>query len=103
MPTHVFHSIKEAVASLNPEEISGHAQRPLRLILYAHTDADYRQMEDFLAPPELSEAKRAQVRSRILRASQEFSPVGSHDLEIYYEDSPPDGLTPIKDVFAFHP
>jgi hypothetical protein len=101
MSIQVFQSIKEAVASLNPEEIDRHAERPLRLFLYAHADHDYRKMEDFLAPHELSEGKRDELRHRIHRASERFSPAGSYDLEIYFEDSPPDALTPTKNVFAF--
>ncbi|HYL39372.1 MAG TPA: hypothetical protein VEV17_25865 [Bryobacteraceae bacterium] len=103
MATQVFQSIKEAIASLNPEEIERHAERPLRLFLYAHSDPDYQRMEDFLAPPELSDAKRAELRHRIHRASEGFSPVGSYDLEIYIDDSPRDQLTPTQDVFGFQP
>lgn len=103
MSMQVFQSIKEAIGNLNPEEIQRHSQRPLRLFLYAHTEADYRRMEDFLAPPDLSEAHRDQLRRLIHRASEGFSPAGSYDLEIYFEDSPPDELTPTQDVFAFHP
>ncbi len=101
MSIQVFQSIKEAVANLNPEEIQRHADRPLRLILYAHTDAGYREMENFLLPAELSAAKRAEVDRRILRASEGFAPAGGNDLEIYCEESPLEGFGPPKDLFAF--
>ena len=103
MPMQVFQSIKQAISNLNPEEIERHTERPLRLFLYAHTEAAYRQMEDFLAPPQLSVAKRAELRHRIHRASAGFSPASREDLEFYFEDSPPDELTPTKDLFAFRP
>ena len=101
MPVPVFQNIKEAIASLNPQEIERHTERPLRLFLYAHSETAYRQMEDFLAPPQLSPAKRAELRHRIHRASEGFSPASREDLEIYFEDSPPDELTPTKDLFAY--
>ncbi len=103
MPVQVIQNIREAIASLNPQEIERHAARPLRLFLYAHTESAYRRMEDFLAPPELSPAKRAELEHRIYRASEGFSPAGRDDLEIYFEDSAPDELTPTKDLFAFRP
>lgn len=103
MPMQVFQNIKEALGNLNPDEIERHAERPLRLFLYAHTERDYRKMEDFFAPAGLSEAKRGELEARIHRASDGISPVGACDLEIYFEDSPPDEFTPVKDVFAFRP
>ncbi|HLG97231.1 MAG TPA: hypothetical protein VKX49_13045 [Bryobacteraceae bacterium] len=103
MSIQLFQHIKEAISSLNPEEIERHVDKPVQIFLYAHTEEAYRQMEDFLAPPRLSAAKRADVGNRIHRASSGFAPAGGNDLEIYFEDSPPDGLTPIKDVFPFQP
>ncbi|MBZ5610432.1 MAG: hypothetical protein LAP38_19390 [Acidobacteriia bacterium] len=103
MSTQVYRHIREALATLRPEEIERHTQRPLHLVLYAHGDQQYREMEEFLMPAELSAAKRAQVRQLIHRASEGFRPLSSQDLEIYFEDSPPDELTPTKGVFAFHP
>jgi hypothetical protein len=103
MPIQVFQNIKEAIGNLNPEEIRKHTERPVRLFLYAHTDWDYHQMEDFFAPPELSEAKRSQLRHRIYRASEGFSPQASHDLEFAFEDSPHHNVPQPANVFAFHP
>jgi hypothetical protein len=71
--------------------------------LYADSDRAYREMEEFFAPPELSDARRAQLQHRIYRATEGFLPAERHDLEIYYEDSPHDVLTPTSQVFAFHP
>jgi hypothetical protein len=103
MPMQVIQNIKEAISSLNPQEIERHTERPLQLFLYAHTEAAYREMEDFLAPPALSPAKRADLRRRLHRATSGFSPAAPHDLEIYFEDSPPNELTPTKNIFAFRP
>jgi len=60
-------------------------------------------METFLAPPELSRSKRAEVERRIVRASEGVSAGASGDLEIYLEDSPADTLAAPRDVFAFRP
>jgi hypothetical protein len=102
MPIQVFQNIKEALGSLNPEEIRRHTERPVRLFLYAHSDQDYRQMENFFGPPELSEAKRSELQLRIHRASEGFSPVTASDLEFSFEDSPSGNFPVLKNVFAFY-
>jgi len=58
-------------------------------------------MEDFLAPRELSSARRAEVHQVIYRASETDYPSESHDLEIYFEDSPIGELSRTHRVFAF--
>src|SRR5580658_8362367 len=98
-----FRNIKEAISNLDPEEARRHAQRPIRLFLYADSDRAYRQMEEFFAPPELSEARRAQLKHHIYRATEGFLPAEPSDLEIYYEDSPHEVLTPTGQVFGFNP
>ncbi len=103
MPVQFFQNIKEAIGNLDPEEARRHAERPLRLFLYADSDRAYREMEEFFAPPELSEARRAQIQRYIYRASEGFLPSERHDLEIYFEDSPHDILTATNQVFAFRP
>src|SRR5579871_2254069 len=103
MSIQVFRNIKEAIGNLNPDEIQRHVDRPLRLFLYAHTHPAYRAMEVFLAPPELSTSKRADVERRIVRATEGVSASGPNDLEIYSEDSPADALVAPKDLFAFRP
>src|SRR5579871_1109129 len=103
MPVQFFNNIKDAISNLDPDEARRHAERPLRLFLYADSDRAYREMEVFFSPPELSDARRAQLQDRIFRATEGFLPSERHDLEIYYEDSPHEVLTPTSQVFAFHP
>src|SRR5580692_10858195 len=98
-----FRNIKEAISNLDPEEARRHAERPLRLFLYADSDQAYRQMEEFFAPPELSEARRTQLQNRIYRATDGLLPSQANDLEIYLEDSPQEIPRPTSRVFAFHP
>jgi hypothetical protein len=101
MSVKVLQHIREAIGNLNPEEIRRHTERPLRLFLYAHSERAYRQMEDFLAPWELSDARRAEVHRVIYRASERDYPSENHDLEIYFEDSPIGDLSRTNQVFAF--
>ncbi len=75
MSIQVFQHIKDAIRNLDPEDIRRHTERPLRFFLYAERDAEYRAMEEFLIPPDLSDAKRAQVRRLIYRASEGAVPV----------------------------
>jgi len=103
MSVQFFQNIKEAIGNLNPEDIRLHTERPMRLFLYANSDGGLRQMEDFFAPPELSEAKRAQLQHVIYRASEGFLPSEKGDLEIYLEDSPHGVLTTTSQVYPFHP
>lgn len=98
-----FQNIKDAIGNLDPEEARRHAARPIRLFLYADSDQDYRRMEEFFAPPDLSPSRRAQLQHYIYRASDGFLPSEKHDLEIYYEDSPHNVLTATSQVFAFRP
>ena len=103
MPVQILQHIKDALGNLDPNEIRRHTERPMRLFLYANHEEAYRQMEDFFIPPSLSNAKRAELRHVIHRASEGFLPSESHDLEIYFEDSPESLLTPTRQVFAFCP
>ena len=102
MPVQLFRHLKEAIGNLDPEDIRRHTDRPMRLYLYAHREEAFRQMEDFFIPASLSAAKRAELASVISRAPEGFLPAASHDLEIYYEDSPHSVLTPTSQVFAFN-
>ena len=101
MSVKVLQNIREAIGNLNPEEIRRHTERPVRLFLYAHSESAYRRMEDFLAPRDLSTARRAEIHRVIYRASQNDYPSQNHDLEIYFEDSPIGELNRANQVFAF--
>jgi|SRR5580693_10504721 len=103
MPVQFFNNIKEAIGNLDPEEARRHADRPLRLFLYADSDNGYREMEDFLMPPGLSPARHAQLQSRIFRATDGFLPSHGNDLEIYLENSPQEVARPTTRVFPFRP
>ncbi len=103
MSVKIFQHIKDALGNLDPNEIRRHTERPMRLFLYANNHDAYRRMEDFFSPPHLSDGKRAELRHIIHRASEGVSPSESHDLEIYFEDSPESLPSPTRTVFAFTP
>jgi hypothetical protein len=100
MSIQVFQNIKDAIRNLNPEDIRKHTERPVRFFLSAERDEEYRAMEQFLIPRDLSNAKRAQVLRLIYRGSDGAVPVDQNDLEIYFDDS---GAAPPSGLFTFDP
>ncbi len=87
MSIQVFQNIKDAIKNLDPEDIRRHTERPVRFILSAERERDYRAMEEFLIPRDLSRAKRSQVLRLVYRASEGAVPSDNNDLEIYFDDS----------------
>src|SRR6202050_2279031 len=87
MSIQVFDHVKDAIRNLDPEDIRKHTERPLRLLLYADSEQEYRDMEDYLLPRDLSAAKRAQVRRLVYRASDGAVAGVKGDLEIYFDPS----------------
>jgi hypothetical protein len=102
MSIQVFEHIKDAIRNLDPEDIRRHTERPLRFFLYAEREQDYRALEEFLVPWDLSHAKRAQVLRLIYRASDNAVPVEGNDLEVYFDDSG-DPTTGSSGLFTFDP
>src|SRR5271170_5901205 len=102
MSIQVFQHVKDAIRNLDPEDIRKHAERPLRLLLYADHEEQYREMEAYLLPRDLSAAKRAQVRRLIYRGSEGAVPSAKGDLEIYYDPSH-DLDAGESDAFGFDP
>src|ERR1700693_1064490 len=87
MSIQVFQHVKDAIRNLDPEDIRKHTERPLRLLLYADSEDQYRDMEDLLLPRDLARAKRPQVRRLLYRASDGATPSDKGDLEIYFDPS----------------
>jgi hypothetical protein len=101
MSIQVFQHVKDAIRNLDPEDIRKHTDRPLRLLLYADSEGQYREMEEYLLPRDLSAAKRAQARRLIHRGSEGRGPAANGDLEIYFDQSRE--LSGESDVFGFDP
>ena len=87
MSIQVFQNIKDAIKNLDPEDIRRHTERPVRFVLSAERERDYRAMEEFLVPRDLSPAKRSQVLRLVYRASEGAVPSVQNDLEIYFDNS----------------
>jgi hypothetical protein len=102
MSIQVFQHVKDAIRNLDPEDIRKHTERPLRLLLYADNEQQYRDMEAYLLPRDLSAAKRAQVHRLIYRGSDGGVSPAKGDLEIYFDPSH-DLDTGESDVFGFDP
>jgi hypothetical protein len=85
MAIQLFDHVKGALRNLDPEDIRRHTERPLRLLLNAANEQEYREMEDFLIPRDISPAKRAQVRRIVHRAPEGSLPASKGDLEIYFD------------------
>jgi hypothetical protein len=102
MSIQVFDHVKDAIRNLDPEAIRKHTERPLRLLLYADDEPEYREMEEFFIPGDLSPAKRAQVRRLVHRASEGSGPATPSDLEVYYDPGSELGDTE-SNTFGFDP
>lgn len=85
MAIQLFQNVKDAIRNLDPEDIRKHTERPMRLLLYADTEQQYHEMEDYLIPRDISSAKRAQVRRVVHRAQEGSLPASKGDLEIYFD------------------
>jgi len=105
MSIQIYQHVKDALRSLDPEDIRRHTERPVRLLLYADREEEYRAMEDFFVPRDLSAARRAQVRRMVHRAA-EGSVASQGDLEVYFDPSREMGRPDLRtesDVFGFDP
>jgi len=78
----MLRDIKRAVSNLSPHEVRQTADRRLALGLVATSAAGYAAIENFLAPPELSGERRAEVLSMMHRASDPGIP-DRFDLVLY--------------------
>jgi hypothetical protein len=89
MPSNLFHSVKQAISNLDPQEVRDQADRPFRIGLHARSEAAYAEMERFLIPERVSDAKRAELRRIVTRANGEH-----YDLDIYSQElsTPPEGF-----------
>jgi hypothetical protein len=102
MSIQLFQHVKDAIRNLDPEDIRKHTERPVRLLLYAPSEEQYRDMEDFFIPRDVSAAKRAQIRRLVYRASEGSFPATKGDLEIYFDPSR-DLEGAESDAFGFDP
>lgn len=102
MSIQLFQHVKDAIRNLDPEDIRKHTERPMRLLLYGDTEEQYREMEDYFIPRDVSAAKRAQVRRVVHRAQEGSLAASKGDLEIYFDPAHDwDGAE--SGIFGFDP
>ncbi len=89
--------VKSALQHLNPAEVREQAGQPLNIGLVASSQDALWRMERYFCPPELSEAKRAEV-SRMLHRVSPGERSRNFDLE-FWDDS----LALPEHVFGFDP
>src|SRR5882724_3244141 len=69
------------ISRLRPEEVRIAAERPVSIGLHAFSPQGFAQMEEWLAPAAISEAKRRQVASMIHRVGDPQAPA-QFDIEL---------------------
>ncbi len=92
---HAISHVKKALTNLNPAAVRQDAARTLNVALISNSPEGLWKMERYFCPPELSEARRAQV-SRCLRRVSPQDRQGGYDLEIW-----DDSLARPEGAFSF--
>lgn len=100
MSINFFNNIKDAIAHLNPHEIRDEVNRPVHLALFAGSELEYQQMENFFTPAQLSDRKRAEMTNVVYRASSSSlnTPATGHEIQIFSR-----GVPQARGAFTFHP
>ncbi len=90
MSLDIYHNVKQAIASLDPQEVRDLAERPLRIGLHAGSPAAYQEMQRFFAPAQVSDRRRIELGAVLVDASN----LEHHDLDIYSQElsTPPHGF-----------
>jgi hypothetical protein len=78
---------KSALSLLSPNEVRRRAEHPLVIGLVAGGSPAYADIEDFLAPPEVSHEKRLQLMQTVYRACDQGIP-DKYDLVLYEQGLP---------------
>jgi hypothetical protein len=86
---------RAAVSMLSPDEVRRRATRRISIGLVCSNNPAYAEMEDFLAPSEISHDKRVQVMQNLYRAGDPGAPE-RFDLRLYEQ-----GLQCPADAFTF--
>ena len=89
MSMNIFHSVKQAIGNLDPQEVRDQADRPFRIGLHAGSEQTYFEMQRFFAPSAVSNLKRIELAGMVRRATD----VDRYDIDIYSHElsTPSDG------------
>src|SRR5437660_721112 len=88
--------LRQALANLRPEEVRHTADRQLAIGLVSSSAAGYTQMENFLAPRDMSRERRAEILDLLHRAGDPGIP-SRFDLVLYEHQLPL-----AENAFTFH-
>ena len=103
MSMRFLEQVRTSLSRLNPADIREASERRVRLLLQASSSAGYAQIEDYLAPANLSHDKRMEVATTLIRATDPGAD-GRFQLVIFERGTPlPDGWEYQKDAFLFDP
>lgn len=102
MAIRFLEQVRNAIKSLNPEEVREAAERPVRVLLQANSSVSYARMEDYLAPANLSHDKRMEI-ARFLTRACDGGANGKFHLVFYEQGGPPPaGWDEGVDAFRFN-
>src|SRR4051794_36018090 len=65
----VLSQVRDALAHLNPAQVREEARRRFTIQLFAATADRYQELEDWLAPKDLSDTRRAEAQAVVKRGS----------------------------------
>lgn len=85
MASGIYSEIRTAFRNLNPGEVRALAERRLAVGLVASSRERYAEMEDWLAPPDASEARRLETL-RVLHRVEEDDEAGRFDVVLCEEE-----------------
>jgi len=74
MASEIYRQIRGALGNLNPEGVRRRAERPLAVGLIASSHAAYAEMEDLLAPPGATQARRWELERVLYRVGEAGEP-----------------------------
>lgn len=95
--------VRTAISRINPNEIRQSAERPVRVLMLGSSSAFYAQLEDFLAPADVSREKRMEIARTLSRAG-DADPDGRYHLIVAESGAAmPAGWDLNKDAFIFDP
>jgi hypothetical protein len=88
MPSlNTFRYLKNYLSHLNPDEVRKMSDLPIKVGLVASNSEGFLDIEDWLVPPDVSEAKRTEAMQLIHRAGEPNSPT-EYDLVLYEQGLP---------------
>jgi len=93
--------VRGALTRINPSDIRDAAERRLRILVQASSSASYAEIEDFLAPANISREKRLEVADTLVREGDAVNSGRFHLVFVERGTVLPDNWEAGKDAFFF--